>query len=242
MDLDDGLRIAMRRPRGKRSSVSSVSQATETSAPASDIERRLSSSTSLPSAEAEAVLTGFRAYSGGVVLFVGDSIAEELAQYLQGQLGMKEVIWCTKRGAPPAEIMSHLRSLLKVPGNVDLFNKAVLLIVCAGTNLARSMPSLIADEVHNHLIAPLSALLACPKIIIGPITREHLESDVDDSGIQGGASCGNTRSERSAGASFSMLHQANLVLERSSLDSGYGFVNLFNGRLSAAQTFVTTCT
>ena len=92
MDLDDGLRIAMRRPRGKGSSVSAVSSATDKSAPASDIQRRLSSSTSLPSAEAEAVLTGFRAHSGGVVLFVGDSIAEELAQYLQGQLGMKEVI------------------------------------------------------------------------------------------------------------------------------------------------------
>ena len=200
------------------------------------IERHLSSSASLPSAEAEAVLASFRAHAaGGVVLFVGDSIAEELAQYLHEHLGMKEVLWCTQPGASPADIIAHLRILLKLPRNVDLFNKAALLIVCAGTNLARSMPSLIADEVHKHLIAPLNALLACPKIIIGPIIREHFQSHVDVRGIQGVASCATTRSAPSAGASSSMLHQANLELERRSLDSGYGFVNLFNGRLSVSD-------
>jgi hypothetical protein len=181
------------------------------------------------------VLSGFRAHSGGLVLFVGDSIAEELAKYLRDQLGMKEVLWCTKPGASPADIMSHLRYLLTVPDNVVLFNKAVLLIVCAGTNLARSTPSLIAEEVHQRLIIPLNSLLACRKIIIGPITREHFESVVVDTGIQGVPSSGTTRGDRRGGASPSMLHQANLELERRSLDSGCTFVNLFNGHLSATD-------
>ena len=226
----------MGRPRLRRSTASPPQAAPATCEAVSDVQCHLPSSSSLPSAETEAVLTSFRAHSsGGVVLFVGDSIAEELAQYLHEKVGMNEVLWCTKPGASPAEIMLHLRALLTVPDNVVLFKKAVLLIVCAGTNLARSTPSLIADEVHNHLIVPLSALLACPMIIIGPITREHFESAVDDCGIQGGASCGTTRNERRAGASSSMLHQSNLELERRSLDSGYDFVNLFNGRLSVTD-------
>ena len=39
------------------------------------------------SGEARAVLQGFRTHSSPFVLFVGDSIAEELAQYLKRQLG-----------------------------------------------------------------------------------------------------------------------------------------------------------
>ena len=226
----------MRRSKVIRSTAPEISSATETCGPVSDSEHYPpSSSTSLSSVHAEAVLSGFRAHSGGLVLFVGDSIAEELAKYLRDQLGMKEVLWCTKPGASPADIMSHLRYLLTVPDNVVLFNKAVLLIVCAGTNLARSTPSLIAEEVHQRLIIPLNSLLACRKIIIGPITREHFESVVVDTGIQGVPSSGTTRGDRRGGASPSMLHQANLELERRSLDSGCTFVNLFNGHLSATD-------
>ena len=97
------------------------------------------------------MLRGFRARLDGPVVFVGDSIAEELAQYLQSRVGLKEVSWCTKRGAMPVDIGSQLRQWLAVPHNHQLLTNAGLLIVCAGKNLARTMPSLIAVELRDSV-------------------------------------------------------------------------------------------
>jgi len=190
-------------------------------------------------AEEAAVLRGFRARLDGPVVFVGDSIAEELAQYLQSRVGLKEVSWCTKRGAMPVDIGSQLRQWLAVPHNHQLLTNAGLLIVCAGKNLARTMPSLIAVEVHKHLITPLQKLCAGHKILVGPLTREYFDyaGAGAGSGDQGAGSSASRRSERSGGAYGlpscpSLLHRSNLELERRSLDGGFGFVNLFGGRLS----------
>ena len=56
-------------------------------APASDFESDSVPNGLMFSGEARAVLQGFRTHSSPFVLFVGDSIAEELAQYLKRQLG-----------------------------------------------------------------------------------------------------------------------------------------------------------
>ena len=190
-------------------------------------------------AEEAAVLRGFRARLDGPVVFVGDSIAEELAQYLQSRVGLKDVSWCTKRGAMPVDIGSQLRQWLAVPHNHQLLTNAGLLIVCAGKNLARTTPSLIAEEVNTHLITPLQKLCAGHKILVGPLTREyfHYAGAGAGSGDRGGGSGASRRSERSGNvyglpSCPSLLHRSNLELERRSLDGGFGFVNLFGGRLS----------
>ena len=190
-------------------------------------------------AEEAAVLRGFRARLDGPVVFVGDSIAEELAHYLQSRVGLKDVSWCTKRGAMPVDIGSQLRQWLVDPHNNQLLTNAGLLIVCAGTNLAHATPSLIPEEVNKHLITPLQKLCAGHKILVGPLTREYFDyaGAGAGSGDQGAGSSASRRSERSGGAYGlpscpSLLHRSNLELERRSLDGGFGFVNLFGGRLS----------
>ena len=177
-----------------------------------------------------AVLRGFRARLDGPVVFVGDSIAEELAHYLQSRVGLKDVSWCTKRGAMPVDIGSQLRQWLVDPHNNQLLTNAGLLIVCAGTNLAHATPSLIPEEVNKHLITPLQKLCAGHKILVGPLTREYVNytGAGAGSGDRGGGSSASRRSESLA----SLLHHSNLELQRCSLDGGFGFVNLFGGRLS----------
>ena len=130
------------------------------------------------------------------------------------------------------------------------------LIVCAGKNLARTTPSLIAEEVHKHLISPLKKFYGGPAVLVGPLTRDdfapplgaRVTSTVTSSsspatatnhasGAGGAAGAMVTsgsarRSLRVGDGSMTLLELANQELERRSAASGFGFVNLFGGCLS----------
>ena len=220
----DGGRPSLSRNMPRRTKSAALHRVHVRGAPRSDFELDSVPDELMVSGEARAVLQGFRTHSSPFVLFVGDSIAEELALYLKRQLGFDEVLCCTRRGAMPNDIHRELNHLLSVPDNRVTFTNAGLLIVCVGTNLACSSPMQIADEVHRHVLKPLQDLCTCRKIIIGPCTRESLAAG-DVYNFE------SSRSERSGGASSMILHQANLELKQRSLDVGFEFVNLFGGRL-----------
>ena len=137
---------------------------------------------------AASLLRSFRADLAGPVVVIGDSIAEELASNLRSTVGLQHVSWCAKRGAVPCDIEAHLAKWLERDEHLALLRRAGLLIVCAGKNLLRTTPSLIAVEVHKHLIEPLNKIYSGPAVLVGPLTRDIFQRlDLNRTGAGAGA-------------------------------------------------------